>query len=123
MHPDLLPQDAKTAVVECFGTEQTSVLHGHKAKGYFPRPDYSMPHRLRGRDIWFAGTVAAWRKKYIALTTADAELREMTKDQYKEANKRRHEHMTAASQVAESRGLELLDELSRDVEYVETIKT
>ena len=117
MDAELLPQDAKTLAVECFGTEQTSVVHGHKAKGYFPRPDYSMPHRLHGRDIWFAGTAAAWRRKYIALLTADDELREMTQDpnRMKEANARRHEHMTAASQVAEARGLELREELSRDV--------
>ena len=125
MNPELLPQDTKRIAHDYFATEQTSVVHHHKKFGYFPRSDYSMPHRLHGRDIWFSGTATAWHKKYVALIAADDDLREMASDQtrMKEANERRHKHMTAATKVAEARGLELMILLTRDGDNVETVHT
>jgi hypothetical protein len=107
---ELLPKTVKHVAEEYFATDSPAVVHGHKAKGHFPQSDYTLPARLHGREVWFAGTVAAWRRKYIALLMADDELREMShdRDRIKEANARRHAHMRAATEYAEARGRELL---------------
>lgn len=107
---DLLPNTVHDIAVEIFGTDSPSVVHGHKQKGHFPKADYTLPARLHGREIWFNGTKAAYRTKYLALVTADDELRELLQDKtrVKEANARRHMHMRAATEYAEARGRELL---------------
>ena len=106
----LLPKTVHDVAVECFATDSPSVVHGHKAKGHFPKADYALPSRLHAKDIWFTGTVTAWRKKYIALLAVDDELRELVQDvkNAKDANARRHAHMRAATKYAEARGRELL---------------
>lgn len=108
---DLMPKTVVPAAVECFGTDSPAVLHGQKAKGHFPRADYTLPSRLHAKEVWFAGTIRAWRSKYLSLLAADTEIKEMMRDpeRIKEANSRRHEHMKAASQYAEARGRELLE--------------
>lgn len=112
----LLPLDANQIAVDCFAVKESKragqVTRKYIAKGLFPEHDFDLPSATRGKHLWFAATVTAWRRKYFALQVVNRQrMRELEAE---EQNELRLEMLRKATAYAEKISADLMAEITND---------